>query len=790
MQKSVAAIEKRPERINVFRSALRMMSLATACMMAIAFLLSRSILVESIAPLGLAFFICTVKYDRYRIPVFASALLGTMLSGNSGLYVAKYCVCLVVILAFSRPIKKCEKVLWYSLLGAGSVLAISVGQALFSNKMTYDLMMAGAEGIVTFVSIYIFSYGTDLLANVKNRMSVRPEEAISVTLLVTFTIMGIGEISILGVSFRTVLSTVVILMTAIIGGSTMGASTGVVVGIAFLINDVTTAVYMGIYAFAGLISGVFNKINKYICILGYILSWVIIYTYTTGISSNMMQIRDILIASMIVILMPNKVFSKIEKLITSNISSNEKVNDYIERSRDLTKNRLDSIHKTYADLAKTFDRIRERDKILDQRDIATVVDMIYNDECKTCSMRRRCWDSKFNYTYTRIFDIIATVEELGDITVEDVNTTFRKECMKPEAVVKMATYYYRMFALDYEWSNKFSESRKLIANQIRSISKSIESLSKDLENNIMLDLEKEKNIYDNLQRHGVDVDKVSYITKAGNEFEIAIDKRICANGKLCDKKITSALSEIIGEELTARKIGCNGMGDRCKCVFTKAQNYKAITEVASMSREGDVFCGDNYTFMEIDDGKYMMAISDGMGKDKKAYEESSATIDILEKMMDAKIEDDIIIDTINNMLMLKSSDEMFSTLDLGIIDLRRGALDTIKMGACSTYIKRSKGDTDLLSSSSLPVGILSDINIERRNADVGDGDFVIMVSDGIIDAGIDNDLGDNWLIYYLDTIATTNPSSIARSILDKSLELQPDGIKDDMTVLVTKICAK
>ena len=42
-----------------------------------------------------------------------------------------------------------------------------------------------------------------------------------------------------------------------------------------------------------------------------------------------------------------------------------------------------------------------------------------------------------------------------------------------------------------------------------------------------------------------------------------------------------------------------------------------------MSRDGYILCGDNYTYMDIIDGKYMIAISDGMGKGKKAYEESS-----------------------------------------------------------------------------------------------------------------------------------------------------------------------
>ncbi|MBS5788382.1 MAG: stage II sporulation protein E [Clostridioides difficile] len=790
MQRSAAVLEKEFIKTSNFKIVGKYITFTMISFMVMGFLLSRSILVESIAPLGIAFFVCMIKWDKYKVPVFASTVIGTILSSNSTLFIAKYCACLILFMLFSNRIKKIESTVLLALVGAGVVLPISVGQGLFSGNTTYEILMALTESIILFVSVYIFSYGVNLLTNIKNRLSVRPEEAISISLLVTFTIMGLGEVTIFGISVRIVLSTIVVLMTSIIGGATMGASCGVVVGIAFLINNLTSAVYMGIYSFAGLVSGAFNKINKILCILGYILSWMIIYTYSTGISANLMQLRDILIACLVVIAIPEKVFSKVGKLIKSNVASNDYVNDYIVRSKDLTKNRLNNIYKTYSDLANTFDRIREKDRVLDQRDIASVVDMIHNDECRACSMKRMCWETRFNHTYTMIYNILERIEDRGELTVKDIPENFRKECMKPESIVKMANYYYRLFVLDYEWSTKFSENRRLIANQIRSISKSIESLSHDLENNIMLDLEKEKSIYDNLQRYDVDVEKVNYITKSNNEFEIEVEKLTCTDGKVCEEKIKKALTDIVGEELSVRKVGCNSLGDRCKATFVKAQKFKAITEVSAMSRDGHILCGDNYTFMEINDGKYMMAISDGMGKGKKAYEESSATIDILEKMIDAKIEDEIIIDTINNMLMLKSSDEMFSTLDLGIVDLRRGSLDTIKMGACSTYIKRDNGDIDLISSSSLPVGILSDVNIDRKNSKVNDGDIVIMVSDGIVDSGRNKDLGDNWLIYYLDSIKTTNPKKISNSILDRALELQSEKIEDDMTVLVTKICLK
>ena len=55
-------------------------------------------------------------------------------------------------------------------------------------------------------------------------------------------------------------------------------------------------------------------------------------------------------------------------------------------------------YKAYDELADTFDKIREKDKVIDTRDIANIVDMIHNDECRNCSMRRRCWDLNFSHT--------------------------------------------------------------------------------------------------------------------------------------------------------------------------------------------------------------------------------------------------------------------------------------------------------------------------------------------------------------------------------------------------------
>ena len=194
---------------------------------------------------------------------------------------------------------------------------------------------------------------------------------------------------------------------------------------------------MGIYSVAGLVGGTLNKLGKYFTILGYVLSWTMVYAYTSGIESNIYQIRDMLIASLIVILLPNKIFNKLEKVLKLNIESNDVVYDYIRRSKDMTNSKLINMYKAYDELADTFDKIRERDKVIDTRDIANIIDMIHNDECRNCSMRRRCWDLNFSHTYMLMSQVLEELEDNGQVTIESISETFRKECLKPEEIVRI-----------------------------------------------------------------------------------------------------------------------------------------------------------------------------------------------------------------------------------------------------------------------------------------------------------------------------------------------------------------
>lgn len=135
--------------------------------------------------------------------------------------------------------------------------------------------------------------------------------------------------------------------------------------------------------------------------------------------------------------------------------------------------------------------------------------------------------------------------------------------------------------------------------------------------------------------------------------------------------------------------------------------------------------------------------------------------------------------------MLKSNDEVFTTFDISLIDLYTGKLQIIKTGAPATFIRR-KNRVDIINSKSLPVGILKDIDFNVYEGYLDDGDVIIMMSDGVLEA---NEVVDDVEIWMRDVIAginSLNPKKITEEIIRAAEEASGGKIKDDMTLLVTK----
>ena len=121
------------------------------------------------------------------------------------------------------------------------------------------------------------------------------------------------------------------------------------------------------------------------------------------------------------------------------------------------------------------------------------------------------------------------------------------------------------------------------------------------------------------------------------------------------------------------------------------------------------------------------------------------------------------------------------------IDLYTGETEFIKVGASMSFIKKG-AEVEVINSSSLPFGILDDINITPIKKKVKQGDIIVTISDGVID-GDKTNIGDySWIVSYLKG-EQNNPELISREILDLAKKRSNGRVIDDMTIVVSKLYA-
>jgi stage II sporulation protein E len=288
------------------------------------------------------------------------------------------------------------------------------------------------------------------------------------------------------------------------------------------------------------------------------------------------------------------------------------------------------------------------------------------------------------------------------------------------------------------------------------------------------------------------VERIIVIEDKYGKYDVTLAKKPCYGRKVCVKEIIPIVNKILDRNMKSQDAGCNISKEEklCNIKLVEEQKYKVIHGVARAVKNNSQVSGDNYSFMEIKNDQCLMALSDGMGSGSRANRESAASIELLEEFLESGFDKDVAVKMINSALVLKSAEESFSTIDMCIIDMHEAIAEFIKIGAASTYIKRGS-EIQIISSTSLPAGILSNVDMEVTKKRLKDGDIIVMITDGITDSS--NEIikhTDSWLEKALREMKTNNPQDIAEYILQRAKDNANGAIEDDMTVLVAKFWEK
>lgn len=375
-----------------------------------------------------------------------------------------------------------------------------------------------------------------------------------------------------------------------------------------------------------------------------------------------------------------------------------------------------------------------------------------------------------------------------------------------ETIAQMANSYNES-AKDVLEENLEEENKELFIDDL------VNNLD-DIEENIFYDdlMENEniqEDIYEDLRKNGemTDENLINILSK-NEDCKIAVDndeekrcleeavKVINATYRIHKLNILWKVREANNKKILATQLGgvskvISSIADNIdeKAIENreiKEEKYKLSKVVLTNTKNKSDISGDNNLITKLEDGKIMLAISDGMGSGKQANQSSSTVISMLKKMLTNGFDKEVSIGLINSAINLNSNEETFATIDLSIVDLNNGNIEFVKNGACPTFIK-SKNKVEVVKAVSFPAGVLDKIDLVVYDKDLKPEDIIIMCSDGILESNTEYENKELWLKILLENIESQEPEKIANIIMQESIDNGLGIAKDDMTVIVAKL---
>ena len=407
--------------------------------------------------------------------------------------------------------------------------------------------------------------------------------------------------------------------------------------------------------------------------------------------------------------------------------------------------------------------------------------------CATCDGCEVCWNKNQAILSGEINSMIKAVirHEKKDTIIDN---SYVQRCKKYPKMVEEAINAFGRMEVNKAWYKRLLDNRTVIAQQLDAMTKVLENWSYDRQN---IDITKQfarAKIKREALECGIYVSEIHfYKTK---EERIIITSWIKSeNGGVPVKEFLRCCEKITGLRLRLQK-ECKGIlaQEMTEVTIYEDVKYYVLTGFSGQKKNTSMVSGDNFSMFDTDEGAYHICLSDGMGSGVRAYQESELVVDLMEKFIEAGFETDTAVKLMNSAMVLKGESDSFSTLDLSSIDLYNGKLTMIKIGAAATFIKR-KDEVTIVESESLPAGVDIEQDIEKITKNLKNGDFLVMVTDGVIEyLNVRNP--QERLGAIISDITTDNAGVLSQKVLDKVLLDTGGYVMDDMTVLAIGIWEK
>lgn len=342
---------------------------------------------------------------------------------------------------------------------------------------------------------------------------------------------------------------------------------------------------------------------------------------------------------------------------------------------------------------------------------------------------------------------------------------------------------------DYIWQKRLCENKELMVAHLEEMAQIMSGLAEETRRCIPMGERRFKQIAHALREVDIQIKNLYLIENEMGRMEISLTMKSIKASNLSADEIGDLLSVLLNIHLVSAGDNAFFIGGEWQTFYyVEEARFHVLTGVAKAVKETEKISGDNYAFFEKDTGNLTALLSDGMGSGEKACADSTMVVELMQKFLEAGFQMEMAIQMINSALLTGGENTNMSTLDLCSLDLYNGECRFVKVGSACSYIKRQHL-VDRISSGNLPLGIFQKPDMEAVGRTLMDGDYIIMVSDGILDA-LSQGIGEDMLSELIGSSNLENPGEMANAILNFCIHQCRGHIRDDMTVLVIGVWKK
>ena len=776
----------------------------------VTFMVSTIGLGQAVSPFALAMVVAIISNEIPIVAVLVISLIGNII-GCGGSSILYYVITLLIFFASFFVIEpkyndenRNEKIKLGSRIFVSSLI-VGIVKVLISGFLLYDFLVAIVNSMLIFVLYKIFVNSIEVITNFNQTKAFTLEEIMGAGILLTVAICAIGDFSILGFSIRNIVAIFIILFLGWKNGMLVGATAGITIGVTLGIIAGNEPITIAAYAISGLIAGILNKFGKIGVIVGFILGDILLTYLQNGGIENLIIFQEILIAGIGLLIVPKNVKLNIENIIGKDAFLPNGPNRALNRSTEAAE-KLKNVSKVVNDIADTYNETSKYDE---------------NDESNTIKKNKQIFitellneteDMEENILYDNISDVNGKI--VDDIYNELVKKQYvtEKDLLRifaqnnnyivgfsdeertvnrdVEKMTRIVNASYRISKMNFIWDKRLKEEKKNMQSQLQGVSKAIQNLADNIKTEIktneLYEDEKDKIVL-LLKQKDILVQEISINKNEDGRFVIEIYIEETENDKT-ENIISDIIEKTLKEKMKLSE-NINIYSEKCeKYIFASDDKFFIEIGQAIAIKDKMAISGDSILNTKLKDGKYLIAISDGMGSGESAKKSSQIVVNMIQNLLDSGFNKDVSVDLINSNL-LNVGDDVFATLDMAIVDLYKGTIEFIKSGSAPTYIKHKKR-VQLIKSNSLPTGAIKDAKQELFDKDIENGDLLVMCSDGIIDSNVEYKNKELWIKYLLEDMEIDNSQKVADIILQEAIDNNFGNIKDDMSVITFKLTKK